>query len=105
MLKIQSLELSNYAGFDKRSVFDFIYHDGSYKPICMFFGPNGCGKSTSLNAIAVLSRAKAYSKRNKEEDNLLLRKMQFHPDYDPNYAGFTKYNSCMEMIAIFEDEI
>jgi predicted ATP-binding protein involved in virulence len=104
MLKIQSLELSNYAGFNKRSLFRFTYTNGSYKPICVFFGPNGCGKSTGLNAIAVLSRAKAYSKRKKEEENLLLRKMQFHPDYDPNYAGFAKYSENMEMIAIFENQ-
>ena len=105
MLKIRSLELSNYAGFNKRSVFRFTYNNGSYKPLCVFFGPNGCGKSTGLNAIAVLSRAKAYSKRKKDEENLLLRKMQFHPDYDPNYAGFTKYKEDMEMIAIFENHV
>lgn len=104
MLKIRSLELSNYAGFNKRSVFRFTNNDGSYKPLCVFFGPNGCGKSTGLNAIAVLARAKAYTRRKKDEDNLLLRKMRFHPDYDPNYAGFAKFNEDMEMIAIFESE-
>lgn len=102
MLKIKSLSLKNYAGFKEHSFFDFT-KDNSFKPINMFFGPNGCGKSTGLQAIAVLSRGKAYAKRNPNENNLLLRKMQFHPDYDPNYSGFTKYNDEMEVIGTFWD--
>lgn len=104
MLKIKSLMLKNYAGFKDESLFDFTREGGSFKPLNMFFGPNGCGKSTSLNAIAVLSRAKAYGKRgDKSESNLLLRKMQFHPDYDPNYSGFTKYEGEMEIVGTFWD--
>lgn len=103
MLKIKSLELLNYAGFNNKSIFNFM-DKKRYKPIVVFFGPNGCGKSTGLNAISVLSKAKVYAKRKEEEKNLLLRKMQFHPDYDPNYAGFTKYNYEMEIKAIFENE-
>lgn len=103
MLKIKSLFLKNYAGFKDPVTFDFT-NEGKFKPINMFFGPNGCGKSTALNAIALVGRAKAYKKRNKNEDNLLLRKLQFHTDYDPNYAGFTKYQDTMEIKAIFSDE-
>ena len=87
MLKIKSLELSNYSGFENKSVFNFANKDGSYKKINVFYGPNGCGKSTGLNAIAVLSRAKMYAKRTDDDENLLLRKMQFHPDYDPGYIA------------------
>lgn len=104
MLKLKSLLLKNYSGFKDESLFKFIKDDGIFKPINMFFGPNGCGKSTGLNAIAVLSRAKAYSKRgDKTESNLLLRKMQFHPDYDPNYSAFSKYKDEMEIIGTFWD--
>jgi len=103
MLKLKSLQLKNYTGFEEDSFFDFTRKDESFKPINMFFGPNGCGKSTGLNAIAVLSRAKAYARRETNDTNLLLRKMQFHPDYDPLYQGFTKYQSEMEMIGTFWD--
>jgi AAA15 family ATPase/GTPase len=104
MLKIKSLFLKNYAGFKDPVTFDFTNYN-IYKPINMFFGPNGCGKSTALNAITLLGRAKAYIKRSTEDDNLLLRKLQFHPDYDPNYAGFTKYTDEMHIHGIFSDGI
>lgn len=103
MLKIESLYLSNYAGFNTPVQFNFI-KEGRVKPINMFFGPNGCGKSTALNAITLLSRAKAYARRDNNENNLLLRKLQFHPDYDPNYAGFAKYSEEMCLKAVFLDE-
>lgn len=103
MLKIRQLIVKNYAGFDTEVLFDFTQNK-VFKPINMFFGPNGCGKSTALNAILLLSRAKAYARRDKSESNLLLRKLQFHPDYDPNYAGFTKYTDSMEIKGIFCDE-
>lgn len=102
MLKIKSLKLKNYAGFNNEVVFNFTHND-IFKPINMFYGPNGCGKSTALNAITLLSRAKAYVKRDKSENNLLLRKLQFHPDYDPNYAGFTKYTEDMEVLGTYTD--
>lgn len=103
MLKINQLTLKNYAGFNNEVTFDFT-NQKAYKLINMFFGPNGCGKSTALNAIHLLGRAKAYARRDKTESNLLLRKLQFHPDYDPNYAGFTKYSDVMEVKGVFSDE-
>lgn len=103
MLKIKSLFLCNYAGFQDSCLFDFTRADGSFKPVNMFFGPNGCGKSTGLNAIGLLGRSKAYAKRNSSDDNLLLRKLQYHPDYDPSYAGFTKFSDQMEIKGIFYD--
>jgi len=102
MLKIKSLYVKNYAGFKDAVTLDFTHYN-HFKPINMFYGPNGCGKSTALNAITLLGRAKAYAKRDKSEDNLLLRKLQFHPDYDPNYAGFTKYTDEMEIKGTFYD--
>ena len=102
MLKIKSLQLKNYAGFKDPVTFNFM-NVNTYKPLNMFFGPNGCGKSTALQAILLLGRAKAYVKRFDNEENLLLRKLQFHIDYDPNYAGFTKYSDTMEMKAVFND--
>lgn len=103
MLKIKSLYLKNYAGFKGECNFDFARPDGTFKPINVFFGPNGCGKSTGLNAIGVLCRAKGYIKRDPTETNLLLRKMQFHPDYDPSYVSFTKYEGELEIKGTFWD--
>jgi len=62
MLKIKSLFLRNYAGFQDPCLFDFTRADGSFKPVNMFFGPNGCGKSTGLNAIGLLGRSKLMQK-------------------------------------------
>lgn len=52
-LKIKSLRLQNYKAFEDYD-FDFTNKDGSIKNFCCFFGPNGCGKTTALNAIQLV---------------------------------------------------
>ena len=98
MLKIKKLILKNYAGF-RSAEFDFTRPDGSFKPINLFFGPNGCGKSTALQAINVLCQAKAYVGR---ENDLIFRKLTFHPDYDPTLPHFAKYVDEMRIEGIFD---
>jgi len=83
--------------------FDFTRPDGSFKPVNAFFGPNGCGKSTGLNAISMLCKARQYINRVPGQNNLLLRKMQFNKDYDPTYFGFMKYEGQMEVRGVFAD--
>jgi hypothetical protein len=46
MLKIKKLKLKNYSGFKEETSFSFTRKDGTFKPINVFYGPNGCGKST-----------------------------------------------------------
>ncbi len=97
MLKIKKLKLKNYSGFKEETSFSFTRKDGTFKPINVFYGPNGCGKSTGLDAISILCKAKQYVNREPGSTNLLLRKMKFHPDYDPTYVSFAKYQEYMEM--------
>jgi len=97
MLKIKSLRLQNYCGY-KDAEFDFTRGNG-VKPVSMFFGPNGCGKSTCLNAINFLGQAKQYAGR---DNDLVFRKMTFHPDYDPTLPHFAKYKEPMNVRGVFD---
>lgn len=98
MLKIKSLKLKNYAGF-REVEFDFTRPDGTYKPICLFFGPNGCGKSTGLRAIEMLGQAKQFVGR---DNDLVFRKMTYHPDYDPTLPHFAEYQEEMRIEGVFD---
>lgn len=98
MLKIKKLTLKNYAGF-RSAEFDFCRPDGSFKPVNMFFGPNGCGKSTALQAINILCQARMYVGR---QSDLIFRKLTFHPDYDPTLPHFAKYADEMRLEGVFD---
>lgn len=100
MLKIKKLLLQNYTGY-KDVEFDFTREEGAYKPICMFFGPNGCGKSTGLRAIETLGQAKQFAGR---ESDLLFRKMTYHPNYDPTLPHFAEYQATMRIEGVFDAE-
>ncbi|MHA2281522.1 MAG: AAA family ATPase [Promethearchaeota archaeon] len=82
MLFLTKLHLQNFCSYEHYT-FDFKRGDGSpYKYIC-FFGPNGIGKTTLLEAIAMLTmnqmgRDPAYVKRS-------LRKYVRNKDYNPAY--------------------
>jgi len=52
-LKIKSLRLQGYKAFEDYTL-DFTNKDGSVKNFCCFFGPNGCGKTTILNAVQLV---------------------------------------------------
>ncbi len=93
-MKLKNIKLKNYAGY-RSALFDF-----SNRPISVLYGPNGCGKSTLLNAINLISSAKRYEGR---ENDLLFRKITYHPDYDPSLPHFAKYQNEMEIIAEFDD--
>ena len=111
MVKLMKLFLKNYCGF-RNTVFDFcvydkkqdssIYYeipnDGVVKNFIALFAPNGLGKSNCLKAINYLGSAYQYKGR---EDDLIFRKMVYHPDYDPTFLGFIKSTEHMEIKGIF----
>lgn len=82
MLFLTKLHLENFCSYEHHT-FDFKKPDGNpYRYIC-FFGPNGCGKTTLLEAISLLTmnqkgRDPEYVKRS-------LRKYIRNKDYDPAY--------------------
>ena len=98
MLKLKKLYLQNYCGYQDAE-FDFTRPDGSIKPISVFFGPNGCGKSTCLNAVDLLGNAQQFMGR---DNDLVFRKMTFHPDYDPTLPHFAKHEVEMSIRGVFE---
>jgi predicted ATPase len=98
MLKIKKLLLKNYAGY-KEATFDFVREDGSFKPLAAFYGPNGCGKSSCLDAINLLGQAKQYIGRSSD---LLFRKMTYHIDYDPTLPHFAEYAETMRIEGTFD---
>lgn len=84
MLYLKQLRLKNFCSYEDYT-FDFCRKDGSPYPFVCFFGPNGIGKSTCLEAIALLTAnwmgRPAYMIRES------LRKFIRNTDYDPAYEG------------------
>jgi len=99
-MKIKSLTLKNFCGYEDAH-FDFLRKDGTPKPVCAFYGPNGCGKSTALEAIEMLGNIRRYMDR---ENDLLFRKLEYHSDYDPSLPHYQSSEKKMTMSACFVDE-
>lgn len=100
-MKIKTLQLQNYAGYRNAS-FNFANEDGTIRPIGIFFGPNGCGKSSVLHAMRLIGNIGNLKNR---ENDLIFRKMTFHPDYDPSLPHFAKHKNIMSIKASFLDEM
>jgi predicted ATP-binding protein involved in virulence len=97
MIKIKSLYLKNYCGY-KDTLFSFVDSFGEIVPLSVFFGPNGCGKSTCLQAIRLLCSASDL--RNKSLD-LLFKSIVRNDDYNPDISGYTIPEESMEVKGIF----
>ena len=85
MLFLKQLKLVNYCAYENHT-FDFTKADGTpYQYVC-FFGPNGIGKSSILEAISMLTmnnagRGESFVKQS-------LQKYIHDPDYDPMWQSF-----------------
>jgi len=99
-VKIKEIHLENYCGY-RDVTFNFQDENGKIKPIAVFFGPNGCGKTTLLKAINILGNAKRFEPMELETLQLSFRKMTYHEDYDPTYAGFGKSKDPMVLTGTF----
>ncbi len=80
MLFLKQLRLENYCGYISHT-FDFFRSDGTPYPFVCFFGPNGIGKTTLLNAIAMLTMDT--SGRGARHVVESLQKYIYNTDYDP----------------------
>lgn len=99
MIKLQKIHLQNYCGYID-TIFDF--SDGQkIKPVAAFFGPNGQGKSSVLRAVSILGNAKRLQAMDPETFQLHFRKLTYHRDYDPTYAGFSKSGNPMILTGDF----
>jgi len=99
-MKLKQLYLSNYTGY-KEATFNFTNDNGDINPISIFFGPNGCGKSTNLHAMRLIGNIGWLKNR---KNDLLFRKLIFHPDYDPHLPHFMINDNPMKVEAIFVDD-
>ena len=88
MLYLKTLRLQNYCGYENHT-FDFTKPNGEPYPFVCFYGPNGIGKSSVLEAIAMLTAN--WSGRNEQHIEESLRKYVRNPDYNPAYASMEGY--------------
>ena len=96
MVTIKKLSVQNFCGYEDLS-FDF--SDGAgVRPISVFYGPNGIGKSSILTAINMAANASHYEMR---DNSMLFRKFAFHVDYDPTYSSFSPTDRVMTVDATF----
>jgi len=102
MLFLTKLHLQNFCNYDHHT-FDFKRPDGNpYQYIC-FFGPNGVGKTTLLEAISLLTmnqlgRDPDYIKRS-------LRKYVRNKDYNPSYERISGHQYKNDMSTKYEDSL
>lgn len=81
-LYLKQLKLVNFCGYEN-CTFNFLKEDGTpYKFIC-FFGPNGVGKSTLLEAIMLLTMNRFGRGMDRIKQSLL--KYIHNENYDPAY--------------------
>lgn len=86
MLFLKKLRLVNYCAYEDHT-FDFTKEDGTpYQFVC-FFGPNGIGKSSVLDAISMLTMNN--SGRGESCVQQSLQKYIRDSDYNPMWQSFT----------------
>lgn len=96
MFYLKSIDFINFCGY-KELKLNFFKQDKPI-PLCVFFGPNGTGKSTVLSGIRMISNPYQFYGR---ENDLYFRKMIFHEDYDPTYSGFVNSSREIKLIGTF----
>lgn len=97
MIKLKKIKLINYCGYKD---FELDLSDGDgVRRWAMFYGPNGSFKSTFLRAVELLSSPRML--RGRLDNKLFLRRLTYHPDYQPTYVGFDKNKTNLFMEAIF----
>jgi len=101
MLFLKRLRLQNFCNFENHT-FEFTKADGSAYPFICFYGPNGVGKSTLLEAISLLTsdqtgRPSTYVRNS-------LCKYVRNQDYDPSYQKLMGHTYDNQLISGSEKE-
>lgn len=86
MVKLQKLRLKNYCGY-RDSTFEFSDSEG-IKNFAIFYGANGSGKSTILNAVKLLGTAYKYEGR---DHSILFNKQVFSENYEPTVQQYKEH--------------
>lgn len=102
MLFLTKLHLENFCNY-AHYTFDFHKPDNNpYRFVC-FFGPNGIGKTTLLEAISLLTMNQIG--RDPEYVRRSLRKYVRNPDYNPSYEKLSGHTYKNNFIAGHEDQL
>lgn len=104
MLYLKTIHLQNFMGYRNVS-FDF-FNTNQKKSICIFFGQNGIGKSTILNAISLVNGAINLKNR---DNSLYFKKLVYNTNYDPVYSNVLEKENLvqkneMRVEAIFDQD-
>jgi len=91
-MRVRSLELEHFCGYE-HAVFDFDDR------LNAFYGPNGCGKSTALEALRIIGNLNRITER---ENDLFFRKLTYHTDYDPSLPHFATSEQPLRVKAVFD---
>ena len=83
MYYLQNIHLKNFCGYRNCSL--SFSQNKIYNPISVFYGPNGEGKSSLLQAIRLASNPYQFFGR---ENDMFFRKMIFQKNYDPTAEGY-----------------
>lgn len=84
MVKIKGMLLKNYCGY-RDIEFDFSDSNGNIKQLAMFYGPNGTGKTTFLDAVNMCCNAHQYENR---DCSVAFSKIIYHKDYNPTTTTY-----------------
>lgn len=97
MVKLKSLRLVNFGGY-RDTTFKF---DASRQPVALFFGPNGFGKSTILEAIRIASNPMVFKDRQKGAE-LYLRPWTYDNDYNAATGNVKQQRAELYVHAVFD---
>jgi len=97
MVKLKNLHLINFCGYRD---FELDFTDGEgVRQWTILHGPNGVGKSNFLHAIRILSSP--WQHQSRPDTTMFFRKLTYHPDYIPNYDGFTNHKNDLKIEGLF----
>lgn len=82
-MKIIGITLNNFKGYEQAH---FSFRNGEntgVHPLALFYGPNGIGKSSILEAINLMANPRIFDGRSKDDVDLYMRSLIHDNDYSP----------------------
>ena len=98
MYYLNEIHLKNFCGYKDSSL--SFSHNKKHNPISVFFGPNGEGKSSALQAIRLVSNPYQFFGR---ENDMFFRKLTFDKNYDPTAEGYVSPKNAMRIDAHYSN--
>ena len=99
MVTLQALRLVNFGGY-RDTTFKF---DATKQPISLFYGPNGFGKSTILEAIRITSNPLVFKDRAREDASIYLRPWTYDNDYQTASGNVKQARNELYVHAVYVD--